>query len=156
MKRMILLILVLSAVAAAQTTCTLSSVAGTYAVSYIGWVSMAVPGAAPVMFSGTIVGVMSIGYDGKLSGAAAVSGLGPVADYDSSGTVEIKPDCTGTMRYKSKPRAGGAAEPETDRFIFIPSDRSLFATVVDLGPGMYPAMAGTWKQISPVPNTAAW
>ncbi|MGA2271544.1 MAG: hypothetical protein ABSH44_24025 [Bryobacteraceae bacterium] len=156
MKRVILLVLVLSAVAAAQTTCTLNSVAGTYAVSYIGWVTMVLPDAAPVMFSGTIVGVISIGWDGKLSGGAAVSGLGPVADYDISGTAEIKSDCTGTLRMKSKPRAGGAAEPETDRFVFISSDRTLFATVVDLGPGMYPAMAGTWKQISPVPNTATW
>jgi hypothetical protein len=156
MKRLILLVLVLSAVAAAQNTCSMSSIVGTYAVSYIGWVTMVVPNAAPATFNGTIVGVMSIGWDGKLSGAAAVSGLGPVADYDSSGTVEIKSDCTGTLRYKSKPRAGGSVEPETDRFIFIPSDRSMFVTVVDMGPGMYPAMAATWKQISVVPNAAAW
>jgi hypothetical protein len=156
MKRVILLVLMLSAVAAAQINCTMTSIVGTYAVSYIGWVTMALPGGGSATFSGTIVGVMSIGYDGKLTGGSAVSGLGPVADYDSSGTVEIKSDCTGTLRYKSKPRAGGAVEPETDRFVFIPGDKSLFATVVDLGSGMYPAMAGTWKPISPVPNMANW
>ena len=156
MKRVILLVLVLSAVAAAQTNCNPGAITGTYAVSYIGWVTMVLPGAAPTTFSGTIVGAISIGYDGKLSGGAAVSGLGPVADYDISGTAEIKPDCTGTLRMKSKPRAGGAAEPETDRFVFISGDKTLFVTIVDLGPGMYPAMAGTWKQISPVPNAAAW
>jgi hypothetical protein len=146
----------LSAVAAAQINCTMTSIVGTYAVSYIGWVTMVVPNAAPATFSGTIVGVMSIGYDGKLTGGSAVSGLGPVADYDSSGTVEIKSDCTGTFRFTSKPRAAGAAEPETDRFVFISSDRTFFVTVVDLGSGMYPAMAGTWKLISPVPNAANW
>jgi hypothetical protein len=86
----------------------------------------------------------------------AVSGLGPVADYDISGTVELKADCTGTLRLKSKPRAGGAAESEVDRFIFIPGDKSFIVTVADLGPGVYPAVSGTFKQISPMPGTASW
>ena len=64
MKRVILLVLMLSAVAAAQINCTMTSIVGTYAVSYIGWVTMVVPNAAPAMFSGTIVGVISIDYDG--------------------------------------------------------------------------------------------
>jgi hypothetical protein len=155
MKRVILLVLMLSAVAAAQINCTMTSIVGTYAVSYIGWVYMAQPGGTLVALPGTVVGVVSIGYDGKLSGGAAVSGMGPVVDFDISGTTEIKSDCTGTLRMKPKPRAGGPAGFETDRFVFIPSDKSLFTTIVDMDYG-YPASNSIWKQISPVPNAAAW
>jgi len=111
-----------------------------------------------VTLPGTIVGVISIGYDGKLSGGGTTSmaGMGPTADYDISGTVAVNPDCTGTLKMKPKPRAGGPASTETDRFVFNPVDKSMFVTVVEMGPGMYPAVAATWKQISPVPNTANW
>ena len=155
MKRLILLIPVLCAVAAAQVNCNMSALAGTYAVSYIGWVTM-VQGTSSMTFPGTIVGVISIGHDGKLSGGGAVAGFGPVTDYDISGTVELGSDCTGTLRMKSKPRAGGTAEAEVDRFVFIPDDKMLFATIVDMGPAVYPAVIGTWKRITPVPNASNW
>jgi hypothetical protein len=161
MKRVILLVLVLSAMAAAQTTCTLSSIVGTYAVSYIGWVSLAQPGGTMVTLPGTIVGVISIGYDGKLSGGGTTSmaGMGPAADWDISGTATVNSDCSGTLKMTPKPRAGGPAGSQTDRFVFNSYDRSLLTTIVDLAQGQvvfYPAIVGTWKQVSAVPNTAAW
>jgi hypothetical protein len=158
MKRVILLVLVLSAMAAAQTTCTLSSIVGTYTVSYIGWVSMATPGGTMVTLPGTIVGVISIGYGGGLSGGGTVSvaGMGPTADYDIFGTATVNSDCTGTLKMKPKPRAGGPAGTQTDRFVFNPVDRSLVTTTVDMGPVYYPTLVGTWKQVSVVPNAAAW
>ncbi|MCX6638099.1 MAG: hypothetical protein NT090_23835 [Acidobacteria bacterium] len=157
MKRFILLVLVLCAVAAAQPTCGLESIRGTYAVSYLGWLTIAQPGAAPVTMSGTILGVMSIGADGKLSGVGAVAGMGPVTDYDVWGTVEIKSDCTGTMRMRVKPKGGqDKGEIEIDRFIFLPEEKVILTTIVDMGPGLYPAMLGTWKRISTYPNAANW
>jgi len=157
MKRFILLVLVLCAVAAAQPTCGPESIRGTYAVSYLGWMTIAQPGAAPVTMSGTILGVLSIGSDGKLSGVTAVAGLGPVMDYDTWGTVEIKSDCTGTVRMKYKVKGStGREESEIDRFIFLPEERVILATVVDMGPGVYPAMLGTWKRIAPYPNAVNW
>ena len=161
MKRVILLILVLSAVAAAQTTCTLTSIAGTYAVSYIGWASMAGPGGTMLTLPGTIVGVISIGYDGKLSGGGTTSmaGMGPAADWDISGTATVNSDCSGTLKMTPKPRAGGPAGSQTDRFVFNSHDRSLLTTIVDLAQGQvvfYPAIVGTWKQVSAMPNAAAW
>ncbi len=156
MKRFILLILALSAVAAAQPNCSLDSIRGTYAVSYIGWVTITLPGVPPVTTPGTILGVVSIGFDGQLSGGGAVSGFGPVTDYDISGTVEIKPDCTGTLRLKSKPRSGGPAGTEVDRFVFNPNEKTLLVTIVDLGPGVYPAVLGTWKRITAAPNAVNW
>jgi hypothetical protein len=156
MKRFILLILALSAVAAAQPSCSLDSIRGTYAVSYIGWVTITQPGAPPVTTPGTILGVVAISLDGQLSGGGAVSGFGPVTDYDISGTIEIKPDCTGTMRLKSKPKSGGPVGTEIDRFVFNPNEKTVLATIVDLGPGVYPAVLGTWKRIPAALNAGTW
>jgi hypothetical protein len=158
MKRLIVLILMLSAVAAAQVTCTLDWIRGTYAVSYIGWVSLAQPGGTMVTLPGTIVGVISIGNGGGMSGGGTVSvaGMGPTADYDIFGTAAINSDCTGTLKMKPKPRAGGPAGTQTDRFVFNPVDRSLVTTTVDMGPVYYPTLVGTWRQVSAVPDTAAW
>jgi hypothetical protein len=156
MKRLMLLIPLLSAVAAAQGHCTLMNAAvGTYAVSYIGWVTVG-QGASSVTIPGTIVGVISIRWDGTLSGGGAVSGMGPVTDYDISGTVELKPDCTGTLRMKPKRKAGGPAETEIDRFVFVPDQKMLVTTIVDMGAGFYPAITGTWRRISPWPDAASW
>ena len=110
MKRLILLIPLLAVVAAAQTNCNLSLMPGTYAVSYSGWVTVPMPGAAPVTVPGSILGVISIGYDGKINGAGSVAiAPGPSMDYDVSGTIQINSDCTGTLRLNTKPRLGGPA-----------------------------------------------
>ena len=107
---------------------------------------------------GTIVGVISIGYDGKLSGGGttSVAGMGPAADYDIAGTATVNADCTGMLKMQPKPRAGGPVGTETDRFIFNPVDKSMFTTIVDLGATTSPAISSIWKQISPVPKAAAW
>jgi len=57
---------------------------------------------------------------------------------------------------KPKPRAGGPAGTQTDRFVFNPVDRSLVTRFVDMGPVYYPTLVGTWKQVSALPNSAAW
>jgi hypothetical protein len=108
-------------------------------------------------FYGTILGVFSINYDGTVTGADAVSGFGPVTDYVVSGTVEVNPDCTGTIKLKAKPKNGvGPEETEVHRFIFDPDGATLLATMTDLGPDYYPAILGTWKRISRWPNGANW
>ena len=161
MKRLLLLIPLLALVAAAQgynpMSCSLYSIAGTYAVSYAGELTMA-QGASSFTFWGTILGVLSIDYGGNLSGAAALGGGGyPVTDYTiTGGTVEIKPDCTGTIRIKSKSNAGGPEENEVDRFVYVPDDKTLLVTIVDLGSGFTVAVNGTWKRISSMPNAANW
>jgi hypothetical protein len=45
---------------------------------------------------------------------------------------------------------------EVDRFIFDREGSTLLTAVVDMGPGYYPAMLGTWKRIAPFPNAASW
>ena len=157
MRRLLGLALVLGAVTAAQPQCTTNSVVGTYVKSYSGWVTMEQQGAAPVTFFGTIFGVVSIDYGGNITGAAAISGFGPVTDYVVTGTIEIKADCTGTIRQSSKPRGStGSGTPEVQRFVFISSEKKILATIVDMGPGMYPAVLGEWKWIAAVPNAVTW
>jgi hypothetical protein len=157
MKRLLVLVLALGAVAAAQPQCTTNSIVGTYVTSYSGWVTMEQPGAAPITFFGTIFGVASIDYGGNVTGTSAISGFGPVTDYVNTGTAEIKPDCTGTLRMSSKPKGSKEpAMPEVHRFVFISSEKKILATIVDMGPGTYPAVLGEWKFIAPVPNAVTW
>lgn len=157
MKQLLVSVLMFGAVAAAQQPCNTNMMVGTYIKSYSGWVTMEQPGAAPFTFFGSIFGVVSIDYAGKITGAGAISGFGPVTDYEVTGTVEIKPDCTGTIRQASKPKGStGSGTPEVHRFVFIPGERRILATIVDMGPGMYPAVLGEWKYISPTPNAATW
>lgn len=149
-----LLTLAASALAAAQQVCRLDTIRGTYAISVSGWTTIVQP---PMTVFGTILGVVSIDWDGKISGAGAVSGLGPVTDYEVAGTAKIGPECTGTLTMKVRPK--GTAQYigiETDRFVLDPDGKTLLTTVVDMGPGYYPSMLGVWKRISREPNAASW
>jgi len=137
MKRLWFLLPVAWAVASAQPTCDLNSIRGTYAVSYYGTMTILQPGAPPTTATGGIVGVVSIGYDGTLSGYAAVSGLGPVADYEVLGTVRFTSNCVGQITQKG--RAKGTTEwtlTETDRFIFDLETNTFTAIIWDMGPGV--------------------
>ncbi len=154
MKRAILVMLLLCGVAAAQSVCGIETVRGTYAASYLGWLTFA---GTTTPMPGVIFGVMSIDWNGTLSGTAAVGGMGPVTDYVVSGTVTVNPDCTGTMTMSVKPKTGtGPPETEVDRFIVFPQDKEIRVVMWDIGPAAYPAILGTWKRISPVPNAASW
>ncbi|MGC9970555.1 MAG: hypothetical protein ABSE56_08185 [Bryobacteraceae bacterium] len=157
MKRIILVMAALCGVAAAQT-CGVHTVVGTYVMSYIGWLTVMVPDTPPANYSGGIFGIASIDGAGKVTGTGAIGGMGPVTDYDVSGTITIKPDCTGAIQLTGKPKgsSGPATMTEVDRFVFLPDLGEFRLIVWDLGPGVYPAMLGTWKRIAPVPNYAEW
>ena len=158
MKYLTILILIFCSIASAQPACTSSSIVGTYVVSYMGWLTTQAPNAAPVTVSGGIFGVVSIGYDGKLSGAAAIAGMGPVVDYVVTGAVDINSDCTGSLRLSGKVRATNqpGMPYEVDRFVFLPDLGECRLIITDMGAGVYPALLGTWKRISPMPNAAKW
>ncbi len=157
MKRLMLLILMAFAVASAQPFCSMDTIRGTYAVSYYGALTIMQPSAAPMTVTGGIVGVLSINYDGAVSGVAAVSGLGPVTDYEVAGTAQMTNSCTGTVSMKVRPKGSKDwTGTEVDRFVVDPEGKTLVVIVMDLGPGVYPAIQGTWKRISPVPNAVSW
>jgi len=155
MKLTALLIPVLCGVAAAQT-CRIDTIVGTYLVSYTGTMAVMIPNAPPANYSGAIFGILSIGSDSKVTGAAAVAGLGPVTDYEVAGRIEFKPDCTGTIWMTVAPKGSTATETEVDRFFFLRDTSELRVIVVDMGPGVYPALLGTWKRIAPYPDAVAW
>ncbi|MGD0873214.1 MAG: hypothetical protein ABSB88_27025 [Bryobacteraceae bacterium] len=160
MKRLILLIPLLAMVAAAQMNCNAQNMVGTYAVSYSGWITVPMPGAAPVTVPGTILGVISIGYDGKVNGGGSVAvAPAPSTDYDVSGTIQVNSDCTGTLRLSTKPKPGGPAGTQVDRFVFHLEEKTLLTTMVSINNGYadgYPAVLGTWKRLSAQPNAASW
>jgi len=107
--------------------------------------------------------VLSIGYDGTVSGGASVSGFGPVMDAEVLGTAQINSDCTGKMSLKIRQKGTTTwTTAETDRFVaeisssMFTQEVTLVITMVDLGKAMYPAVQGTWKRISPVPDAVSW
>lgn len=158
MKRIILTMAALCGVAAAQPNCSVNTVVGTYAISYLGWLTVVVPNAPPATYSGGILGIVSIDWSGNVVGTGAVAGMGPITDYDVSGTITIKSDCTGTIRLTGQPK-GSSGPPtmvEVDRFVFLRDLDEFRLTIWDMGPGVYPALFGTWKRIARAPDAAAW
>ena len=160
MKRLTLLMLVALAAAMAQPNCSMNTsmdmLKGTYAVSYYGLLQVVQPGAAsPMTTTGGIVGIISIGSGGEISGGAAVSGFGPVTDYEVAGTAQLT-GCAGKLSLKVRPKGAKDWGTEIDRFVLDPAEKTLVVIIVDFGPGVYPAIQGTWKQISPLPYAASW
>jgi hypothetical protein len=154
MKRVILTMLLLCGVAVAQSNCTMETVRGTYAVSYLGWLTIE---GLPAPIPGVIFGVASIDWNGAISGVASVGGLGPVTDYLVTGTAKVNPDCTGALTLSVQPKDKSTPpETEVDRIIVFPQDKEIRVVVSNLGAGVYPALLGTWKRMSPVPNAASW
>ena len=158
MKRLVLLTLFLGSVAAtAQSNCTMQNLAGTYAISYSGYLAYTFEGAPPPVY-GTIFGVVSVGFDGTISGGATMNVIGyPSAEYAVPGQVILNADCTGTLNLQ--PYVKGfpeSAETEIDRFVFNKTSHTMMLTVVSAGEGLSTASLGTWNQISPVPNAATW
>lgn len=160
MRRFMLLLAMSIAVAAAQPNCSTMTIRGTYAVSEYGNLMM-MQETTPMTLTGGIVGVVSIGFDGAISGAAAVSGLGPVLEYEVQGNVQFTSNCTGKLLLQG--RLAGTKVwtlQETDQFVVDPDGKTLVVIQVQLAeqgqPPLYPAMQGTWKQITPVPNAVIW
>lgn len=156
MKRLLLLAPMALAMAWAQPYCSMDTLRGTYVVSYYGATIFMQQGAAPATTTGGIVGVVSIGYDGSVAGIELVSGIGPVSDWEVAGTIQLTGNCTGAISLKVKPKgAPNWVAAEVDRFVADPEGKALTVIMVDIGPGIYPAVQGTWKKISAAPDAAS-
>jgi hypothetical protein len=160
MKRLMLLTLALCPVLAAQQNCTLAQIRGTYAVFYDGWALFPQQGSPlPLTVPGVIMGVISIGYDGKLSGAETVIVAGQAVEYEiTGGSVELNSDCTGTMRSLARVRGSGQEPaPIIERFVALVDKDEIRTTVLNSPDAAVGAMGlGTWKRMSPTPNSASW
>jgi hypothetical protein len=152
--------LALCPVLAAQQQCTLAHIRGTYAVLYDGWALFPQPGSpVPLTVPGVIIGVVSIGYDGKVSGAETVIVAGQAVEYEiTGGSVELKSDCTGTMRSLARVKGSSAAPaPIIERFIALADKDEIRTTVMNSPDAAIGAMGlGIWKRMTPVPNSASW
>lgn len=158
MKKLMLLMLFLGCAAAtAQSNCTMQNLAGTYVISYSGYLAMTGEEAPPPMYA-TIFGVASVGFDGTISGGATMNVIGyPSAEYVVPGELILNSDCTGTLELQPYPEGHPElAESETDRFVFDKKSHTMMLTIVSAGPGLSAAALGSWNQISPVPNAATW
>jgi hypothetical protein len=130
-----------------QPACSISTLRGTYAISYIGFITTA---SGPTYV--TILGVVSIdpAESPNISGAITFTGFGPMFVL-VSGTAQVNSDCTGTLRLGNP----GVPPTELDQIIYDRDSKSLLATSVHVAAGNV-ASLGTWKRISAKPHAATW
>ena len=166
MKQIVLvlaMILAFSVIAAAQMqpACSIGSIQGTYLVSYQGLLTIPDPTnpyATPTLFPGVILGVMSIGPNGNISGTSTLAGLSEVAEYESIGTLTLNAGCTGVMRFTNRNKKTGYTDSEEDKFIVVAkdSDREIQAITTNVGAGIVPVMLAKWTRIAYASNAIVW
>lgn len=164
MKRIMMLVLAWCPVLAAQPQCSVVDVRGTCAVAYDnGWALMPQQGSPlPLTVPGVILGVVSIGYDGTLTGGETVIIAGLAQEYDISGSVTINSDCTGTFQILTKLKGSSdKPAPVKERFVAmvgVPGGQlEIRTTILNMPGSPVGAMAnGVWKRFSPTPRSASW
>ena len=144
---------------AALSRCDAFHLQGTYAATYLGWLAFAMPDGSSLQVSGVIMGVLSVGPTGVLTGNVTVSTQMGKAVWETmeGSTVAINADCTGTITTYS--RVKGTSDPaqkEIDRFVMIRDAGELVVMIDDLGPGVIPMCLGSWKKIASWPDRAEW
>ena len=169
MKRFAIVLLLVGGTAAAQMStpnlpqCNISHVQGTYVATYQGWVAVPVPNAAPMLYPGAMMGVLSIGSTGAFTGT--FTAILPISGKTTNevmpgGVVDIKPDCTGTVRFSI--RGKGTSEAPTNeihRLVYL-RERGEFMVIMEVmergGVQFIPMFRGSWKQLAKWPNEAEW
>lgn len=150
--------------AAAQPPCSLSSIVGTYAANYQSAYGLMGQQNSPIpaFYPGTFMGVFSIEPSGNVKGFETVIFVGLASEYETvSGSIELKPDCTGTMRRMVRLKGTDSTPfPLVERFITLAnsSDREIRTTILwPPAVGVPGAMGiGVWKRMSHQPNWASW
>lgn len=165
MKRLVLTLLLVGGTAAAQLptyhqpACELKMVKGTYVATYLGWLAVPIPDAAPATIPGVIMGVLSVSPTGGITGNVTVITPSGKTVYESTegSLVEIAPDCTGTMTIYS--RTKGSTDPparEIDRFVYLRETGEFVVLIDELEWGIVPISLGSWKRLDSWPNQATW
>ncbi len=153
MRRIMLLTLALSAVAAAQPSCGPYSVRGTYLVTSSGWIVSAQAEGQAAPIPAMLMGVASVTFSGEITMSGTVNFAGQQAEFEAEGSFDVKPDCTGSAR--ARVRLAGSTEwgsPMTYRIVVLPEEKEIHqfhTTPGDMG-------LGIWKRMSPVVNAAKW
>lgn len=165
MRRLALILLLAGGTAAAQMPgfrmpgCETKMLRGTYVIAYQGWLAIPVPASSPVTLPGVIMGVLSVGTDGAVTGNATVITPSGKAVYEmtAGSVVEVLPDCTGKMTLYS--RVKGSTDPpgmEIDRFVYLRDTGDFVVLIDELEWGIVPISLGTWKRLDIWPNQAQW
>ena len=129
--RVAALLLPLCSSSFAQWRCSSDTVRGTWAYQGHGTVMMNVPGnSSPVPVPFTGLGIGKIDPQGRYTVHATMSAGGQVQDVDSSGSIQVNPDCTATDTYTSGSVQGA------DRLIILDNGNEMrsMPTKFPLGP----------------------
>ena len=131
-------LLVAGALVAQPTNCTIDNVVGTYALAYQGTVMVPASGSQPSAVLAAGLGLLSINWQGTISGPAYATMGGKLSTSTMAGTMRVNSDCTGSIDW-------GAGSTAT--FVIIDQGNELNSMMLTAG-GMGPVIYGTWKKIS--------
>ncbi len=138
----------------AQQTCSARTLVGTYQLSYEGVLVVEQPeNGPPISVAAVLLGLATIDYGGNLTGSATGSNGGQIMDVEFSGTISVTPDCTGTARWRLKPKGSPVFLPTeaVEKFVIRDGGETVTAIVIQGVLGR-PVSLGTWKRMSRVPT----
>ena len=151
----------------AQHQCRMGNLVGAWAFSEIGWTVPQGTGSSTVASPVTVIGVATIHYSGKMTGSGTfISGAGipgtpipagEVLDFDFTGTVEINPDCAGSLRYSIQVKGTPAPLPGEfiERFVYSPRKDEVISMSIQ-SPLSRPLWNGLYTRLGHVPESIAW
>lgn len=132
--------------------CSPADVHGIYAVTYQGTYMMPQPDASQLLPAPALtIAIVSIDYQGQLSGHGTISVAGNAMDYTVGGQVGVNPDCSATAQMSIQ--SGPLADQGKSWMVVLDGGSELWAIQTE-GALEKPVAIGTWKRISPIPAAA--
>lgn len=133
--------------------CSPADVHGIYAVTYQGTYMMLQRDAPqPVPVPGSTIALVSIDYQGQLSGHGTISMAGDARESPTvGGNVDVKSDCSAVVQMSV--RTGIMPDMGKSWMVVLEGGNELWAIQTESSVAK-PIVTGTWKRISPIPSTA--
>jgi len=129
--------------------CSSSSVHGVYAVTYQGTYMMPqADGSQSVAMPALTVALISVDYDGQLTGRGTMTLAGNPLDYQADGHLDVNTDCSALAQMSVQ--SGMLADQGKAWIAVLDGGNELWAVQIESAVAK-PVTSGTWKRISPIP-----
>jgi len=139
-----------------EPQCSNATVVGTYGSTWQGYMVMTLSGQTqPTAVPVSYLGAGAVDYQGRMTGGGTFAPGGTIMDVSfPNATVEIHPDCTGTVTWSMQLK--GSNQPigqGMDWFVALDNGDELILLTVQTAHGS-PITLGSMKRISSVASTA--
>jgi hypothetical protein len=134
-----------------QSHCSSHTLVGSYGTTYQGYAVQVPPGQTlPVPAPYSYVGTALIDHQGRVSGGGTYSVGGTVMEVTlANATIEIQPDCTGTLHYSLVPAGSNQPLPQQGADHFVAFENGDEITLMTIQ-GVFgaPVTLGSMKRMS--------